>query len=758
MDQATGEPRQDSVGPGDMARKQSLKSLVTRIAIDFLHVKPELVDESICQALAAVGEYLETERCFVLLLNADEDDTFHIAYDWSSNGQELTCNLDSGADGHSLPWLLATLRDDAALEVGLAKDWPDDAQREKMWMETVGIHSTIVVPMISDNGVVGAIGVGSMELEHAWPGSIVALLRIIGDIFVTVRERKTAHTALQHRIDAEEVIRSIATLVIGLTADKLDEGYARALESIGEFLEVDRCYLRLSSLTENGTPQIAAWRSERSAPFDDEMHTFDMIQSFPSAASILAQNQNIVINSLADIPEDAVSEKEILQRFDIRAAIFSPIHANEKLAGVLVAEMNHSERDWSDIDIMLVSIAAQVLGGMRVRQIVEDERGRLESQVHHAQKLESMGVFAGGIAHDFNNLLVGILGNAELMLMDTPPEHARRKSLEQIESSARRAADLVNQLLTYTGKGQFRVEPLDVSELIENLTTLVRTVIPKKIDVQAELEDDLPMVAGDATQLRQIIMNLVTNAADAIGDTQGKILMYTGFGAFDADSLRHTVAGAELKTGDYVIIEVTDTGCGMDDATKAKIFDPFFTTKFAGRGLGLAATLGIVRAHHGTIKVMSWPQKGTTIQVLLPTTTYTRPEKPDVPENIEPAQEGGTILVIDDEISVRRLTQSVLEHFGYDVLVAENGMRGLRVLEQNPNKVDVVILDMSMPKMDGEETLRRIRELGEQVPVVLTSGYTEVEINDRVGKLDASAFIGKPFSPKDLIQQIRKLI
>jgi len=758
MDHVPGEPRQESVDPQNYDRRHSLNSLVTRVSLDFLHVKPDLVDEAIDRTLASVCTYLNANRTFILLLNDDTSGSFHIDFDWSPEGAQLSSQPPTQDRDNTLPWLHATLSAGNVAEIGPATSSSPEEKAEQQFFHERHIQSAVLVPMIAETGLVGALGVGSADGRQSWPTTTAALLRIIGDIIVTARERKAAHTALQHRIDAEEVIRSIATLVIGLTADQLDDGYSRALATIGQFLEIDRCYVRMTGLTETTRPHIAGWGAENSIPFHEDMHNFSIFHSFPWALSVISNNENIIVNACEDLPNEAVAEKEFLKQFDVKAEITAPILANDKLVGILVCDMNHAPRKWSDIDIMLISIAAQILGGMRVRQMVDEERRRLETQVQHAQKLESMGVLAGGIAHDFNNLLVGILGNAELILMDTAPDHTRRKNLEQIESSARRAADLVNQLLTYTGKGHFKVEPLDASSLIENLTTLVRTVISKKIDVQAKLEDDLPLIAGDETQLRQVIMNLITNAADAIGESQGKILLFTGFGTFDTDHLSKTIAGSDLPAGDYIIIEVTDTGCGMDDDTIAKIFDPFFTTKFAGRGLGLAATLGIARAHHGTINVMSWPQKGTTIQVLLPATAHTRTAPAEPPTTLEVEKDAGTVLVIDDEISVRRVTRSVLEHFGYDVLVAENGMRALRMLEQNPNKIDLVILDMSMPKMDGEETLRRIREQGEKVPVMLTSGYTEVEINDRVGSLDASAFIGKPFSPKDLIQQVRKLL
>jgi signal transduction histidine kinase len=314
---------------------------------------------------------------------------------------------------------------------------------------------------------------------------------------------------------------------------------------------------------------------------------------------------------------------------------------------------------------------------MAERQRVEAERRAMETRVLEVQKLESLGILAGGIAHDFNNLLVGIMGNAGLALLDLPPESPARESLEQIETAARRAADLAREMLAYSGKGRFIVEPLDLSELLREMTHLLRVSIGRSVVIKYALASGPLVVEGDATQLRQVVMNLVVNASDAIGDASGVITVGTGRRKADRSYLASTYLDEGLHGGEYAFIEVSDTGAGMDEETQARIFDPFFTTKFAGRGLGLAAVLGIVRGHHGALKVYSEPGHGSTFKLLLPLASSS--------VHVPTPDDGGRgwrstarILVVDDEPSVRAIAERILQRFGMRVTIAEDGIAGGR--------------------------------------------------------------------------------
>ncbi len=392
------------------------------------------------------------------------------------------------------------------------------------------------------------------------------------------------------------------------------------------------------------------------------------------------------------------------------------------------------------------------------QKLAEEEHRELMAQVQHAQKLESLGVLAGGIAHDFNNLLVGMLGNASLALMDLQPESPVYENLRQIERAAQRAADLTNQMLAYSGKGKFIVQSLDLSRLVEEMAHLLESVISKRVVLQFDFADDVPAIEADATQLRQVAMNLITNASEAIGDRSGTILVRTSVVDADRAYLERTTLDNDLVDGRYVCLEVSDTGCGMDEATQKRIFDPFFTSKFAGRGLGLAAVMGIVRGHGGTINVYSELGKGTTFKILLPSSHLTAEAPRMEPEDATEWQGRGTVLVVDDEPSVLQVARSVLERIGLRVIAVENGRQAIDALREHAEEIVAVVLDMTMPDMNGEEAFRELRRIRPDVKVILSSGYNEQEVTSRFAGKGLAGFIQKPYRPTTLLAAIRRLL
>lgn len=391
----------------------------------------------------------------------------------------------------------------------------------------------------------------------------------------------------------------------------------------------------------------------------------------------------------------------------------------------------------------------------------EQEQRRLAAQVQQAQKLESLGVLAGGIAHDFNNLLVAILGYAELCLMDLPPGTEAAAHATEIRTAATRAAELTNQMLAYSGKGRFVVEPLDLSAVVQEMVRLLSVSIPKRVQLDCALHSPLPRVAADVAQVRQVVMNLVTNAADAIPDRAGTVKVVTRVVDADAEMLSSAYVAADPPPGRYVCLEVTDDGCGMDEATLQRLFDPFFTTKATGRGLGMAAVLGIVRGHHGAINVDSRPGQGTTFRVLLPASAPAEAALSATPGvgTVHPTAAGPAkrILVVDDEPSVRTLTRRALERSGWRVDLATDGPEALAIYEALGTEIDLVLLDMTMPKMDGREVFRRLVALDPQVRVVLTSGFSAEDAVARFGS-GLCGFIQKPYALKALQEVVREAL
>ena len=396
-----------------------------------------------------------------------------------------------------------------------------------------------------------------------------------------------------------------------------------------------------------------------------------------------------------------------------------------------------------------------------VTALMEMERHRreLDGKMQDTQKLESLGVLAGGIAHDFNNLLTSILGNASLAKMELSSTSPLWPFLEQIEQAARRAAELCQQMLAYSGKGRFVVEPIDLTELIQGTTHMLRISISKTCVLHLNLASSLPAVTADATQIRQILMNLVINASEAIGARSGVIAVSSGQVHIDETYLATLTYPGDLTPGNYVYLEVSDNGSGMDSATLKKIFDPFFTTKFTGRGLGLAAVLGIVRGHKGALKVYSERDRGTTFKLLLPCA-----QKPDVPAGKNPmlpdtAWRGyGTVLVVDDEETVRAVSAQMLRALGFSTEQASDGREAVEKYRLEPSRYALVLLDLTMPHMDGEETFRQLRHLNPAVKVVLMSGFNQHEAVSRFTGKGLAGFVQKPFEVGSMMHAVRQVL
>lgn len=377
------------------------------------------------------------------------------------------------------------------------------------------------------------------------------------------------------------------------------------------------------------------------------------------------------------------------------------------------------------------------------RRRLDEERLRLDARIQQTQKLESLGVLAGGIAHDFNNLLMVILGNVDLALQDLSEVSPARPMMLEIEQVAHRAADLCKQMLAYSGKGRFVVRPIDLGEVVEEMRTMMQSAISRKATLRLDLARPLPRIEADVSQIRQVVMNLVLNASEALGGASGMVSITTGQLACDRAYLDGTRQFQDLPEGQYVFLEVSDTGCGMEATTLERIFEPFFSTKFTGRGLGLAAVLGIVRGHRGAMKVYTELGKGSTFKLLLPAAgddlqTVTLP-------TVAQWTGSGTILVVDDDETVRSLCQRMLERMGFTVLHAADGRQALEVFREHAGTIRCVLLDLTMPVMDGEETFRELRRLDPAVRVLLSSGYNEQEVISRFVGKGLAGFVQKPY-------------
>jgi two-component system cell cycle sensor histidine kinase/response regulator CckA len=347
------------------------------------------------------------------------------------------------------------------------------------------------------------------------------------------------------------------------------------------------------------------------------------------------------------------------------------------------------------------------------------------------------------------------MGYASLAGMELPGDSRARKSIEQVLAAAKRAADLTQQMLACSGRAQFVMEPVDLSALIENVA-LIESMISGKATLRLDLSPDLPRIEADTGQVRQVAMNLIANASDALGERSGEIMVSTGSTWAEAGELPQLHSGPVLPAGLYVYLEVRDTGCGMDRETLAKIFDPFFTTKFTGRGLGLAAVLGIVRGHRGSIRVNSQPGEGSTFRVFFPASEQWETLAAAHTERLLEWRAEGTVLVVDDDDSIRSLAKAVLERAGLTVLAAADGYEAIRTFRERAAEIRAVLLDLTMPGMDGAEVHRQIKQVSPEVRVILCSGYNE---HDLAAKLDDRpiSFLSKPYDAAELLARMRAI-
>lgn len=444
---------------------------------------------------------------------------------------------------------------------------------------------------------------------------------------------------------------------------------------------------------------------------------------------------------------------ELLDRRHYEDA-YSPIHGEDgKVIGLTVYLTDITLRRKAEIELESYRT--------RLEELVKQRTAELESahaQLLHVQKLESLGVLAGGIAHDFNNLLAVILGRAELAAGLLPIASPARPHLAIVKDTALEARMLTKQLLGYSGRGKFMVQAIDLDELLESMLQLLRASISRAVTLTFARSEVPQVVEADATQMRQVVLNLVTNAAEAIGDRVGEVSVHIETVNVDASFFRRLRAQPQVPAGRYVCVAVSDDGSGMDDDVRSKLFDPFFTTKFSGRGLGLAAVLGIVTSHRGCIVVRSAPGQGSTLSVYLPAADGAPAARLEAEPEVDACTRPATVLVIDDESAVRAVIAVHLELLGHRVLSAASGREACDLYRQHAREVDLVVLDLTMPEMNGEQTLRALQAIEAKVRVLVMTGYAEDDVRGRFRPGELAGFLAKPFVRTELVSAVERAL
>ena len=520
------------------------------------------------------------------------------------------------------------------------------------------------------------------------------------------------------------------------------------------FFSVLLIALTLALVWVTGAEQLALDRrreASENALRESEELARSVIEGSPDGVELLDRTGKVLLTNYQGRKYRQLQEQA---NSDLVAAAFAS--AQRGISDTFTIALNEASSEPAWLDVSLTPLRDS---GGTVKHVLSSIRDvtkfrKTEEKLAQTAKLESLGVMAGGIAHDFNNLLTGILGNASLLAEN--PDSEDREIGENIMKAAERAADLTKQMLAYSGKGRFEVRATDLSREVREILPLIKPMIDKDVEVQLNLQEKLPCIEADPGQMHQLVMNLIINGAEAIGGRRGRVTVTTATLEFDEILIAQLFSTTEVAPGRYVCLEVVDSGSGMDEATKAKIFDPFFTTKFTGRGLGLAAVSGIVRGHKAELRVYSSPGEGTTFKVFFPALiTDEKDDEPVRASDLKKHQGHGTILLVDDEQIVRQVGKACLERQGYDVILASNGREAVDLFQTLAKEISLVILDMTMPVMSGKEALHLLLKIRSDTPILVCSGYNEVEVIRNLVGQGVAGFIQKPYTFSTLLGTVK---
>ena len=434
-----------------------------------------------------------------------------------------------------------------------------------------------------------------------------------------------------------------------------------------------------------------------------------------------------------------------------------PIRYNDRTVG-LIQFNDHSKGRFTLNIIEIFEGIALNIGSTLLRKRNAEEKARLEHQFQQAQKLESLGVLAGGIAHDFNNILTVIMGHCYMAREDMIPEDKYKATFQKIETAGDRAKDLCRQMLTYAGKSPLVQTQVNLWLLIDEVVKMLQAAIKKNVTIETDLRRDVPEITGDTAQIQQIIMNLIINAAEAIGETNGTIRVKLTKAAFEEDQTVKDIFGTLINSGRYGCLEVADTGCGMDEATMKHIFEPFFTTKSTGRGLGMSAIHGIIKSHDGAMQLTSKPGVGTTFKVFFPIPPASEHTDTALKATVLTEDASGTILLVEDEQLLRVMGKELLDAHGFTTMTASNGSEALEIYRERGSGIDVILLDLVMPVMGGIEAYHELRRINPIIPIIICSGYGVESVEDVIEKDPHAGFMHKPYNPGELRDMLVRMM
>jgi PAS domain S-box-containing protein len=685
----------------ELQYRLKFQRLITTVSSRFINLYPAQIDDEIDYTLQQIGVFADADRSYVFQFS-DDQKSVSCTHEWCSDQIEPTIERFQNASVDTFPWALKRFLSGKMLLIPRVSDLPPEAIKEKQEFEQQGIQSILAVPMIFSNKVMGFIGLDSVKEEKMWAGDTNSLLKIVGQVFANALENKKTRQAL---LESEERLRIVfETFPDPVTIIQADDG---------------RCIDVNSAFT-----RVTGW-------------TYDEVVG-KTTADLDIWNDPQEREKLTA----AITEHGKVENLEAQFRLKDGRLITALISAILIILRNKPHILTITRDISELKAAQQ-------------EREQLKTRLIQAQKMEAIGTLAGGIAHDFNNILGAIIGYAEMALYDTQKGSMEHYNIEQVLKAGHRAKDLVKQILAFSRKSEQDKKIIFLTPIIKEVLKLLRASLPTTIEIKLNIEPNLDAIFADPTQIHQVMMNLCTNSAHAMGD-KGGIL------AVNLHNVNLNIEAAaqypELNPGLYVKLSISDTGCGMNAATMQRIFDPYFTTKELdkGTGMGLAVVHGIVKGHGGGIHVESAAGKGTRFDILFPAIIRQVMSETEELKALPTGNE--TILCVDDEQPLIELGKSMLKKLGYRVETRILPLEAIEVFKAAPDKFDLVISDMTMPAMTGVSLAKKLMEIRPEIPVVICTGYSEQIDESRAKELGIKGFLMKPFTIRELSKTVRQVL
>jgi PAS domain S-box-containing protein len=685
----------------ELQYRLKFQHLITTVSSQFINLHPAQIDDEIDYALRQIGEFADADRSYVFQF-ADDQKSLSCTHEWCAEGITATIERIQNAPVETYPWSMKKFLNGDMVLVPRLSDLPLEAIVEKQEFEKQGIQSILAVPIVINGKVIGFIGLDSVREEKMWAQDTSSLLKIAGQVFASALENKKNRQALHEN---EEHLRTVyETFPDAVTIIQAEDGRC---------VDVNSAFTRLTG-----------WTPE-----------------------------DVIGKTAADL--------NIWHNPDEREKLTSGIAQNGKVENL---EAKFRLKDGSIITALMSAVLIRLKDKPHILTITRDisdlksaqkEREQLRTQLIQAQKMEAIGTLAGGIAHDFNNILGAIIGYAEMALYDTKKDSMEHYNIDQVLKAGHRAKNLVKQILAFSRKSEQDKNIILLTPIVEEALKLLRASLPTTIEIKQSIESGLDAIFADPTQMHQVIMNLCTNSAHAMGDTGG--ILNVELRNVDLNA-KKAVQYSELNPGPYVQLSISDTGQGMDSATLERIFDPYFTTKEQdkGTGMGLAVVHGIVKGHGGGIRVQSKLGKGTRFDILFPVMGKQMESETEELKALPTGNEH--ILFIDDEDTLIDLGESMLKKLGYRVETRTGPEEALEVFRAAPDKFDLVISDMTMPGMTGDNLAAELMKIRPDIPVVICTGYSERIDEPRARDLGIKGLMMKPFTIRGLSKTVRAVL